>query len=210
MLWPIFVVGEPPWQRNLVRQAPWEVRKEVREAFFKNLNPQKEEIVKDEIAVVEEEVEDLSGLEDLPWGEYQAHHQGVLPDTLLWPVLQGRLTSGYGVRRGRTHEGIDVAAPMGSVIRAVSHGRVVFNGTMIGYGKTIVLYHGEGTASVYAHNQVNLVKKEAWVRAGDPIARVGRSGKSRGVHIHFEIRKNGKPVNPLSYSFKESPLLAQR
>ncbi len=112
---------------------------------------------------------------------------------------RGALTSRFGWRWGRKHEGIDVAAKIGTPIYASDGGKVSFSGTQSGYGKVVIIDHGNGLQTVYGHNNKNLVAKGDKVFKGQKIAEVGNTGRSTGPHVHFEIRKNGKPVNPLSY-----------
>ena len=122
---------------------------------------------------------------------------------ITWPVY-GKVSSGFG-RRGfrRFHSGIDISAPTGTPIRAVADGLVVLSGKSLDgysrYGKIVIVEHGDGIRTVYAHNQKNHVKTGRCVRAGEVIAEVGSSGNASGPHVHFEIRKEGRPVNPLKY-----------
>ncbi|GAB4117081.1 MAG: hypothetical protein Kow00103_13490 [Candidatus Caldatribacteriota bacterium] len=120
----------------------------------------------------------------------------------IWPV-QGRITSNYGIRtfngRREFHSGIDIGAPSGTNILAAESGTVGFSGYMRGYGNVIILSHENGYSTVYAHNSVNLVKKGQYVKKGNIIAKVGKTGNATGPHLHFEIRSSGKPLNPLSY-----------
>jgi len=116
--------------------------------------------------------------------------------------IQGRVSSEYGMRRlhsekhARLHGGIDFAAPTGTPIRAAKDGEVLFAGKRGGYGNTVVIDHGGKTETLYAHASELLVKPGEKVRAGDQIAKVGSTGKSTGPHLHFEIRENGKRVDP--------------
>jgi len=120
----------------------------------------------------------------------------------IWPV-RGRITSPYGMRvisgRKEFHAGIDIGAPTGTNIVAAESGRVSYAGYMRGYGNVIILSHDGGYSTVYGHNSVNLVKKGQYVKKGSIIGKVGRTGNATGSHLHFEVRINGKPVNPLSY-----------
>ncbi len=129
--------------------------------------------------------------------------------TMIWPVL-GLLSSNFGRRWGRLHEGIDISAPEGTPIRAVQTGVVVYSdNTVPGYGNLIVVVHPGGLSTVYAHNKVNLVSEGDRVKRGEVIAQVGRSGKSTGYHLHFETRKNGLAINPLTY-LKKTHYLTSR
>lgn len=114
---------------------------------------------------------------------------------LLWPV-SGRISSPFGWRWGRLHTGIDIAVPIGTSVAAAADGRVSFVGTCAGYGKLVILDHGNGMQTYYAHNSSIAVKEGERVEAGERIAKSGNSGNSRGPHVHFEVRVGGKPVNP--------------
>ena len=121
---------------------------------------------------------------------------------LIWPVV-GRINSPFGWRRdpfgGRRdfHTGLDIKAPTGRPVLAAAAGQVVYCGWMSGYGKTVVLEHRDGSASLYAHCSRLDVRVGERVRQGEAIARVGNTGRSTGSHLHFEIRIGGSPVNPL-------------
>lgn len=115
-----------------------------------------------------------------------------LPDGFAWP-LQGVLTA----RFGRSHRGIDLAAPHGTPIRASRAGKVAFEGWYYEYGRTVILDHGHGIVTLYGHTSANLVQQGRAAGAGELIARVGCSGRCTGPHVHFEIRVNGRAVDPL-------------
>lgn len=118
---------------------------------------------------------------------------------ILWPI-KGRLTSGFGMRGKRMHEGIDLAAPKGTAIRAAAEGKVVYSGAgMKGYGKVVVVKHADEFSTVYAHNSSLLVKMGEKVQKGQVIARVGSTGWATGPHLHFEVRRRGVPEDPLVY-----------
>ena len=85
----------------------------------------------------------------------------------------------------------------GSAGEGRSRGRVVYTGAQRGYGEMIVIDHGGGISTLYAHTSRFLVEADAVVEAGDPVAEVGRSGNARGAHLHFEVRRDGRPVDPL-------------
>jgi murein DD-endopeptidase MepM/ murein hydrolase activator NlpD len=115
---------------------------------------------------------------------------------LIWPV-NGVLTSGYGWRWGRMHEGIDIAAPCGTPVRASDSGNVIFSGWMSGYGNLMVIDHGGGLATAYAHLSARYAGGA--VSQGQTIGAVGTTGSSTGCHLHFEVRVNGSPVDPMGY-----------
>jgi lipoprotein NlpD len=108
---------------------------------------------------------------------------------LIWPVT-GAINSGFGPRGTTFHDGIDIAAPEGTAIRAIDDGEVIYSDQLRGYGNLIIVRHGEGLASVYAHNRNNLVRQGQAVSRGQVIGAVGSTGRVSGPHLHFEIRKN--------------------
>lgn len=112
----------------------------------------------------------------------------------------GQITSYYGVpRRHGKHTGIDISDAPNAPIYAVLPGVVTYSGRLSAYGLMVKIRHADGFESLYAHNSKNLVKPGDRVKKGQKIALMGKSGNARGYHVHFEIRKNGKPVNPLTY-----------
>ncbi|MCT4565605.1 MAG: peptidoglycan DD-metalloendopeptidase family protein [Maledivibacter sp.] len=118
---------------------------------------------------------------------------------LAKPTSRGVITSPFGWRWGRRHTGIDIGLPIGTPVKAADGGKVVFSGTKGGYGKCIIVDHGANIKTLYAHNSKLLVKKGAKVFKGQTIANSGNTGRSTGPHLHFEVRKNGTPVNPTKY-----------
>lgn len=116
----------------------------------------------------------------------------------LWPA-RGRLTSRFGWRRWRHHDGIDIAAPYGSPIYAARPGRVVFAGWYFAYGRAVIVDHGDGAQTLYGHASKLHVRTGQTVGQGELIATVGSSGRATGPHVHFEVRVNGRPVNPMKY-----------
>jgi murein DD-endopeptidase MepM/ murein hydrolase activator NlpD len=117
---------------------------------------------------------------------------------LVWPV-HGILTSGYGWRWGRMHEGIDLAVASGTPVVAAASGTVIVAGWMGGYGNLVVIDHGNGLATAYGHNTSVTVGYGQTVAQGQLIAYSGSTGHSTGPHVHFEVRVNGSPVDPLGY-----------
>ena len=112
-----------------------------------------------------------------------------------WPVL-GAVTSSYGMRRSRPHDGIDIGARRGTPIHAAEAGKVVFAGSLGAYGKLVVVKHLGSWATVYAHNDENLVEEGDFVEKGDLVARVGRTGNATAPHLHFEIRRSNRARDP--------------
>jgi murein DD-endopeptidase MepM/ murein hydrolase activator NlpD len=119
-------------------------------------------------------------------------------DGFLWP-LAGKITSNFGRRGAIFHDGIDIAAPEGTPIRAIEHGQVLYSDRLRGYGNLIIIRHSRGFASVYAHNRRNRVREGQKVRRGEIIAEVGSTGRVTGPHLHFEIRKDNITRDPLYY-----------
>jgi murein DD-endopeptidase MepM/ murein hydrolase activator NlpD len=115
-----------------------------------------------------------------------------------WPVSGAKLTSSFGKRWGRMHEGIDLASS-NRTIKAADSGKVTFAGTKNGYGKTVIIDHSNGYQTLYAHLSKITVSKGDIVEKGDQVGVMGSTGNSTGVHLHFEIHKDGEPKNPISY-----------
>ncbi len=114
----------------------------------------------------------------------------------IWPA-QGVLSSGYGWRWGRMHKGLDIAGPIGTPINAAADGVVTYSAWASGYGNLVEITHPDGTVTMYAHNNRNVVREGDRVRQGQHIADMGSTGRSTGPHLHFEIRPSGQgAVNP--------------
>lgn len=126
--------------------------------------------------------------EDLPKGN----------PLFVWPV-DGALTSTFGPRGRSYHDGIDIAARIGTPVRAARDGRVIYSDALRGYGKVVIVEHHGGYATVYAHNEDNLVGAGDHVRQGDAIAKVGSSGRTSGPNLHFEVRKDNVARNPIYF-----------
>ncbi|HYX88592.1 MAG TPA: peptidoglycan DD-metalloendopeptidase family protein [Gaiellaceae bacterium] len=116
----------------------------------------------------------------------------------IWPV-NGPVVSPFGMRWGRMHEGIDIAVPAGTPIHAAASGRVVYAGWMDGYGNLVAIDHGRGLSTAYAHQSSIAVGLGQTVSQGQTIGYVGCTGHCFGPHLHFEVRVNGTPVDPLGY-----------
>jgi murein DD-endopeptidase MepM/ murein hydrolase activator NlpD len=119
------------------------------------------------------------------------------------PLLRARLTSVFGARRAaagggsRAHAGVDLAAPLGSPVTAALPGRVSMAGWAGGYGNLVVVEHGNGLETRYAHLSSIRVVPGQQIRQGELVGLVGSTGHSTGPHLHYEIRQNGRPLNPL-------------
>jgi len=116
----------------------------------------------------------------------------------VWPA-SGPVTSEYGPRWGRQHQGVDIGAPSGAGIVAARAGTVGFTGTMGGYGSMTLIDHGGGIVTAYAHQSRIMVSRGQQVSAGERIGSVGCSGSCTGPHLHFEVRVNGSARNPRGY-----------
>ena len=116
----------------------------------------------------------------------------------IWPV-QGVLTSSFGWRWGRMHEGIDIAVGTGTPVVAAASGTVIVAGWMGGYGNLVVVDHGGGVSTAYGHNTSVTVGVGQQVMQGQLIAYSGNTGHSTGPHVHFEVRINGGAVDPMGY-----------
>ena len=117
---------------------------------------------------------------------------------LIWPV-SGPVTSGFGMRWGRMHEGIDIGAGTGTPIHAAASGRVIYAGWMSGYGNFVIIDHGHSLATAYGHQSRIAVSNGQSVTQGQVIGYVGCTGHCFGPHLHFEVRVNGSVVNPMGY-----------
>jgi lipoprotein NlpD len=117
----------------------------------------------------------------------------------IWPV-EGKINQGFEEAENRRHQGIDISCAVGTSIRASNAGTVIYsNNTIKGYGNLIILRHSEELVTLYAHNQVNLVEEGTWVEKGQIIGKVGQTGRTSGPHLHFEIRKSNKAIDPLLF-----------
>ncbi|MFP5387241.1 MAG: M23 family metallopeptidase [Bacteriovoracia bacterium] len=131
-------------------------------------------------------------------------YKGLGTGRFLWPVPHFfRVSSHFGPRGRKHHDGIDIPAPSGTPIVAVDAGVVIYSDNGIrGYGNMIVLAHGDDIFTVYAHNRKNKVSKGERVDKGQTIAQVGNTGRSTGPHLHFEIRVKNKVRNPAQFLSK--------
>ncbi len=130
----------------------------------------------------------------------QAQQPSEIPNG--WPVERSKVvvTAEFGVPRGSSrHEGIDLAAPAGTPVRVTADGRVIIAEKDGLYGRTILVDHGNGYRTRYAHLKKIETKQGKRVRRGEQIGRVGKSGNASGAHLHYEVLRNGVPVNPRGY-----------
>ena len=120
----------------------------------------------------------------------------------IWPVEDSKrhISSGYGVKRGRhIHKGIDIIATKGSPVRATAPGKIVFSACSGAYGQMVVIDHGDGMSTAYAHLAKRYADVGQTVGRGEIIAEVGATGNASTPHLHYEVRKAAQPINPLPY-----------
>jgi murein DD-endopeptidase MepM/ murein hydrolase activator NlpD len=156
-----------------------------------------EEIAADLRAQIAQEIAEATGGAALPAGPMPSPSAA----GFIWPV-EGTVTSGFGYRWGRMHEGIDISVPEGTPIRAAADGTVILEQSEYesgGYGNYTCVDHGGGLSTCYAHQSSFAVSTGASVNQGDVIGYSGNTGHSTGPHLHFEVRINGAPTDPLGY-----------
>ncbi len=131
---------------------------------------------------------------------YGADYSSERPTRIFaWPVDHGEISSGFGIRNGTMHDGVDIAAPIGTAVRAAESGTVIYAGRLRGYGNVIIVRHDDHYVTVYGHNSANLVREGDSVARGQVIANIGDSGRTTGANLHFEVRRDNTARNPLAY-----------
>jgi murein DD-endopeptidase MepM/ murein hydrolase activator NlpD len=136
----------------------------------------------------------------LSWSGERKYIRPDQPLAFDWPVDEARMTRGFILGKRRSHWGVDLAAAKGTDILAAERGVVVYTGKGFrGFGNLIVIEHNEEWATLYSHLSKIMIKEGAVVDRGQKIGEMGRTGRATGVHLHFEIRHNRQPVNPLTY-----------
>ena len=143
----------------------------------------------------------------------KAHKKGYAPikanpgktGKFIWPA-KGVVTSKFGPRWGRNHNGIDIGCPEGTPVLAAAAGEVIFVGEKTGFGLTVIISHPGNVFTIYGHNSKNIVRDRAHVKQGEKIALSGQTGEGvTGPHLHFEIRIEAKPIDPLTKLPKTVP-----
>jgi murein DD-endopeptidase MepM/ murein hydrolase activator NlpD len=140
----------------------------------------------------------LAGIPDI-WSVPRAERQ------FAWPILSGVVSSPFGIRHGVMHDGVDIAAPTGTPVHTADRGHVIFAGRLHGYGNVVIVQHSSNYVTVYGHNSRNLVREGQTVERGQEIAELGSSGRASGPNLHFEVRYNNHPQNPLAYLPSPNP-----
>jgi murein DD-endopeptidase MepM/ murein hydrolase activator NlpD len=183
-----------------------------RQEFLQRVENEKN-LKEEELEELEQDSNSIAAMLENEWAHERSlwrelHHGMDVPmpgwsGSYLRPVIGYPISSGFGMRfhpilgYARMHTGIDFAAPLGTPIRAVADGRVLWATWRGGYGRCIILLHNGGVATLYGHCSEIFVYPGQTVKAGQPIGATGNTGLSTGPHLHFEIRVNGLPVNPI-------------
>jgi murein DD-endopeptidase MepM/ murein hydrolase activator NlpD len=164
-------------------------KKVTTEIIVLNNNNVSEKVLKEEVITKVQNKEILVG----------SYNSTSLTATNIISPSRGNISSNFGMRWGKLHKGVDIAANLGTTINAALDGTVTFAGIQDGYGKVIKLSHSEGIETTYAHCSVINVKIGENIKQGEKIGEVGSTGNSTGPHLHFEVRVNGEPQNPEKY-----------
>jgi len=177
-----------------------EVTKQDREKTLKDLTKDLKELERQEDNLLAQSNEIAKKIVSLQ------SSQKYIGGKLGWPSPgYYKITSSYGYRnhpilkKKKLHTGIDIAVPSGTSVVAANSGKVIYSGYYGGYGNTVIIDHGGKISTLYAHNSKLLVKVGAQVEKGKVISKSGSTGLSTGPHLHFEVRENGQPVDPLKY-----------
>lgn len=130
------------------------------------------------------------------WGRAEPAVARAYASRFTWPT-KGEISSPFGWRWGRLHAGVDIANDIGTHVMAARAGLVIWAGWRGGYGYTVMIDHGGGYVSLYGHLNDYYVERGQYIRAGQRIASMGNTGNSTGPHLHFEVQKDGQPVDPM-------------
>ncbi len=196
---PVNTENTRPITRSLIREDYKSILNTPLSVSQGNISEEDENNIEVLAAQMDDEMENLNVLIEEVTGQLE-----FLSAKPTKPPVQGRITSKFGYRKSpftsktQFHKGIDIANSLGTKIQAAGSGVVTFSGWNSGYGRTIIISHGYGYRTVYAHNKELLVEVGDKVNQGDAIAKLGSSGKSTGPHVHFEIHYEGKQIDPLT------------
>ncbi len=195
------LVGEDNYLRRLLGLKSWTTKIKLSSNAKRPKFQEKVEQIAHELKVADQEIgERKKSFEELKkWvNEIRARYAST---PSRWPVY-GRIVSRYGYRiypwRG-FHTGIDISERYGAPVRATADGVVAFVGWRRGYGKTVMINHGYGVSTLYAHNSRYSVKVGQRVSKGQIVSYIGNTGYATGPHLHYEVRKWNRPVNPVAY-----------
>lgn len=172
--------------------------------FYEKARSEFEELSRQLEVTIRKLIADREAAARLRSGEISGFRLGQRRVRMIWPV-NGKIVSSYGYRvhpqfgTRDFHGGIDIEAPLGTAVKAAASGEVIFAGWLRGYGKVVIILHDGGVASVYAHLNDIVVSERERVSQGQVIGSVGNTGLATGTHLHFEVRVDGKTVDPLSY-----------
>ena len=190
---------------HTVFEHPTYAKNYVLEIDNESLNNDKIELEKLKSELEKEENELESEIEKIA-AQSVVNGEGQVISSGSWPVPgHSRISSPYGYRihpifnTKKMHTGIDIPAPTGTPTVSIDSGKVIFAGTKGGYGKTVMIQHDDGKVTLYAHNSALTVSVGQRVKKGQVVAKIGSTGNSTGPHLHFEVRINGKHVNPVPY-----------
>ncbi|MGG6294765.1 murein hydrolase activator EnvC family protein [Leptolyngbya sp. AN02str] len=191
-------------QELLSRKAAYEQQADVQEGLLSRFQRDRQALEEAE-SQLERDSSNLAGLIRQRL-DIAARSSAVIRGTGIFSIpTEGRLTSNFGYRvhpilgKRRFHAGIDFGAPQGTTIRAADTGVVIYAGWYGGYGRSVIIDHGNRISTLYAHSSRIFVAEGQRVERGQAIAAVGSTGFSTGPHLHFEVRRNGEPVNPIDF-----------
>ncbi len=146
--------------------------------------------------------------EQTPPAEWVAEVEGVAHESLVFPVDEGRQGRGLSRGRGRRpgHDGVDIMARVGATVRSVDDGLVIYSDNELrGYGNVLLVLHADGTVALYAHLRAAYVFAGQTVRQAQVLGEVGETGLARGAHLHFELRRDGRPIDPIPRFVRRPP-----
>lgn len=208
--------GELPWGPTSEVDTPPQLKKRSSRVFQRELDEDEEagektSQIENDLIPLEERVNRLELASQQAETNLSYLHVNLLKKSAIINAtpsimpIAGWVSSGFGYRNNpydgvyRLHSGIDIAADPGTPVRAPADGTIIFSGYREGYGKAVVIDHGYGIHSLFAHNSVLFVSQGSKIKRGETLAQVGSTGHSTGPHLHYEIRKNGVPVNPIHF-----------